>query len=69
MNPVPLYAGFNQFADRTQPLTATNQSARLPAALSRTFYPGVGDINLAVFTANPVTTGCKRRFATECRTD
>ena len=49
MNPVPLYAGFNQFADRTQPLTATNQLARLPAALSRTFYPGVGDINLAVF--------------------
>ena len=49
MNPVPLYAGFNQFADRTQPLTATDQLARLPAALSRTFYPGVGDINLAVF--------------------
>jgi len=50
MNPVPLYAGFNQFADRTQPLTATNQLARLPAALSRTIYPGVGDINLAVFS-------------------
>jgi hypothetical protein len=50
LNPVPLYAGFGPFADRTQPLTATAQSARLPAALSRTFYPGMGDINLAVFS-------------------
>src|SRR6185369_10591942 len=49
LNPVPLYAGFGAFADRTQPLTATAQPARLPAALSRTFYPAVGDINLAVF--------------------
>ena len=46
LNPVPLYAGFGEFADRTQPLTATTQPARLPAALSRTIYPGVGDINL-----------------------
>jgi hypothetical protein len=50
MNPVPLYAGFGGFADRTQPLTATGQPARLPAALSRSIYPGVGDINLGVFS-------------------
>lgn len=49
LNPVPLYAGFGQYADRTQPLTATAQPARLPAALSRNLYPGVGDINLGVF--------------------
>lgn len=50
LNPVPLYAGFSNFADRTQPLTATGQLARLPAALSRTVYPGVGDISQAVFS-------------------
>jgi len=50
LNPVPLYAGFGPYADRTQPLTATAQPARLPSALSRSLYPGVGDINLGVFT-------------------
>jgi hypothetical protein len=50
LNPVPLYAGFGPFADRTQALTATAQPARLPAALSRTIYPGVGDISYAVFS-------------------
>jgi hypothetical protein len=49
LNPVPLYASFGPFADRTQPLTSTGQPARLPAALSRSVYPGVGDINYAVF--------------------
>jgi hypothetical protein len=49
VNPVPLYAAFGDFADRTQPLTATGQPARLPAALSRNVYPGVGDINVGVF--------------------
>ncbi len=50
LNPIPLYASFGSLADRTQPLTATAQPARLPAALSRTIYPGVGDINYAVFS-------------------
>ena len=49
LNPVPLYAGFGPFADRTQALTAVGQPARLPAALSRTVYPGVGDISLGIF--------------------
>ncbi len=50
LNPIPLYASFGPFADRTQPLTATGQPARLPAALSRSIYPGIGDVNLAVFS-------------------
>src|ERR1051326_6961849 len=49
VNPVPLYAGFGPFADRTQPLTSAGQPPRLPAALSRTIYPGVGDINVGGF--------------------
>jgi hypothetical protein len=49
LNPVPLYAGFGPYADRTQPLTTTGQSARLPSALARPLYPGVGDINQAQF--------------------
>ncbi len=49
MNPVPLYAGFGAYADRTQALTTAGQPARLPAALSRTVYPGVGDISQGVF--------------------
>jgi hypothetical protein len=49
INPVPLYAGFGPYADRTQPLTSVGQPARLPAALSRPYYPGVGDISLGIF--------------------
>jgi hypothetical protein len=49
VNPVPLYAGFNTNADRTQPLTSTGQPARLPSALSRAYYPGVGDISVGIF--------------------
>jgi Carboxypeptidase regulatory-like domain len=50
VNPVPLYAGFGPFADRTQALTSSGQPARLPAALSRNIYPGVGDISVGVFS-------------------
>jgi hypothetical protein len=49
INSIPLYASFGPYADRTQALTSTGQPARLPAALSRTAYPGVGDINIGAF--------------------
>jgi hypothetical protein len=51
LNPVPLYAGFGPYADRTLALTAVGQPARLPAALSRPNYPGFGDINQLQFGA------------------
>jgi len=49
VNPSPLYGSFGPYADRTQALTSTGQPARLPSALSRNIYPGVGDINIGVF--------------------
>src|SRR5262249_49308524 len=49
VTPVPLYAVFGPLADRTQAPPSVGQPARLPAALSRTFYPGVGDISVGVF--------------------